>query len=149
MDYEHKGTSIKFSEKSGEFMATVGPRLRHFPSLAAARKAIEAHIAEAFEPFQGLVNRRSDKKKGESPHFEAVTVIGIEKATGKKGWGNRDKFIFSNHQRDHRVIRDTPENRATLTAYHEFSDESERIKNERQEKLEKLRNALKFETLEY
>lgn len=152
MEYEHKGTKI-ILRSDGEFGARIGPRDRFFPSLAAAKKAIDAHITEAFEPFDVICEPSHNRKvkAGESPWFEIRKVTGIEKAKGKKGWSNRDKYIFADHsERDsHTVLPDTPENRAAYVALREYETESAKIKSEREAKHEALRKALKYNALSY
>src|SRR5687768_10220757 len=120
MEYEHKGVTIKFDEKNGDFDAQIGPRVRTFPSLAAAKKAVDADKAQAFEPFDAIVDASMPGKL-----YEIARVIGIERATGKRGWTNRDRYVLENreHRAAHSVLRDTPENRAAFVAYREYSKE--------------------------
>jgi hypothetical protein len=148
--YEHKGIEVTLDAGSGTFTANIGPTFKRFSSLAAAKKAIDTHIAEAFQPFDAICEP-SWENKTNAPYIIA-RVIGIEKAGGKRTWNNRDKYIFAPESKQRpatKVLRDTPENRAAFIAYHEFSAESGRIKLERQKKLEELQAAIKHEELDY
>lgn len=144
MEYEHKGVKIKLDAINGTFAAPLEGRVRRFPSVDAARKAIDKAALVAFEPF-AVIREPSyeDKKADRSRPFVEDRVIGIERAKGKKSWSNRDYFILASGRRNVRdVMPDTPENRAAFTAYIQYSLESARIESEREEGLDRLRKAI-------
>lgn len=81
--FEHKGVTISMEDSSGRFTAAINGRFARFPSLAAAKKKIDA--ANEFVPFPAL-----DMEYSTIVEF---TVTGIEKARGRSSWSNPDVWI--------------------------------------------------------
>lgn len=128
--FEHKGVSIELNERVGEFSAKVAGKLRWFPSVAAAKKAIDKAVT--FEPFAALRRRFYEDPKGVD--WVPVQIIGVVKATGR-GSRNSSRWADDEGRQYEEVFADTPANRVALEYQRAVSkrhvEEDDRQRSER------------------
>lgn len=90
--FNHKNIEIRFAETSGQFTATFGtpPKFQRATSLAAMKKKIDASLAETFEPFEALRERRHGDPA--TPNLVQVRIVGKQ----KYGRAQRGGFVDEN-----------------------------------------------------
>lgn len=155
-DFKYKDHTINFDTVAGVFRVAISTRMRTFPSLASAHKAIDALAASAFEPFDVLVDRdgyrrgRHNEKltRGESKYYRVVRVVGIERTRRRKYSSGRATFLLDDGRVRSTVVRDTPANRAAYMAAAKYQEETARIEAQRYKVQQKLDKAVRHEEAE-
>ncbi len=125
MEYEHKGVKIAFDANRAAFSATIGGKMKRSSSLAAIKKGIDAHLANAFVPFQAL--RRPNWTDRTEANYVTVTVSGISKRAGR---GAQLEWDVEGRGLVRSVWADTTENRTAIDAYFSMKQKHDAEKKE-------------------
>ncbi len=145
--FEHKGTKIELT-KFGTFAAKINGKHVSKPSLDAMRKAIDEVGKLPFTPFVAVraptYQDGAAEKAGAKDGLLRVQIIGVQKADRGARYRGEFMFIEKGGAEAHKVMVDSPENRAAFKALRDFKAEAERIKAERDEQERLLLAAIEY-----
>ena len=137
--WTHKGVEIEFDATDGKFRAKFNGQRQQFPSLAAAKKAIDK--GETFKPFTALRKRNWDDPKG--VEYVEVQIVGIANPRGNISYNNKPKWVTAEGHHMPDVYEDTPENRQALAdrsaMFDRHSAEEEKRREEKQAMNERVK----------
>lgn len=117
-EWTHKGVKITI-DQHGDFIGRHRDQTLRHPSLGAIKKRIDSIEASAIEPFDAI------EWEGDRDGGKIVTVRVTSLGTSNEGRYSKPVFLVDRGGRrsyrkaeERAVLRDTPENRKALLAYH-------------------------------
>lgn len=127
--FDHKGVEISLHD-SGKFTANGF----NSSSLAGIKKLIDKKKEDSFQPFDAF-----DLRGWHSKVLKKVRVTSIEKPRSNARYGDmKKKWVCDDGAKDNVLYADNPKNEKALKAYCAFTQQTEKIKEEREQKAREM-----------